>query len=938
MANTFYRPFYQEAGMHQIQKDSLIVKSNNSSKKVELLYEGRDISKITGAVSSIQGNKVARIGGTNRLNSISGLVPGLVILQNEGLPGNETSRVYIRGQNGFGVSGTQALVLVDGYETEISNVNPYDIESITVLKDAVSTAMYGMRANNGIILITTKRGREGNIQVNLHSSASYIKPTKQISFLGAADYARLYNEALVNEGKPARYNEEDILAFENQSNPYRLPDNRYINDFVGNNSWQIQNTLDVSGGSERAKFLILISYLNNSGLFSTDEDVNAYSTNTSHQLTDVHSNLNFRVGEKLSINFDMKAKIGKERYPGAYINTYMEDFYALLYNTPPMAYPIFNPDGSLGGTTDYRQNIYGLLNNSGYSLKNHTYMLGDLDFTYDLDDIFKGLSVIGRFAYRNFNDHIIDRSKLFAVYELIDLPDSLGGVTYNKIGENTSMQSVNNWGPNNNYYNGEFGFAFARNLGQSQLSSRLFLDRQYFRPSTTLLPNIYQGLKFSLFYNYNTRYLLDFVLSVNGNNQFPENNRYGIFPAVGLGWIVTNENFFQNSQIINFLKLRFSAGKTGNSFNPYSDATPYFAYMENYELTSNGYPYGTNAGTYYQGFEQTQIPNPAITWEECFKFNAGFDMKLLSNRLFITADYFIENNNNILVQNANSGILGANFWYPAGKVENKGFETQIGWQKLSGDFRYYITANVTFVENKILEQREEDRAYEWMVRTGNPVGSQFGYVFDRYFTEEDDFSTLPDQSLLGKVMPGDLKYQDLNGDNIINENDQKIIGKSSVPETYFGLNMGLEYKGFGLDILFQGMTNVEQYFNGAMIFEFSGGRGNVTSTHLNRWNPGDGQDAGYPRLGIQDVSNNRVKSDYWIKDISLIRLKSAQLTYSFDENFVKNVEWVRKFEIYLSGYNLFTWSGVDLFDPETSANGQHYPITSYYTLGFNIGF
>lgn len=908
-----------------------------SEMEIPVLYDKRSSISITGAVSYLKGSTVSNIEGTNRLNTVNGRMPGLFVLQEDGLPGSESSKNFIRGRNGFGISGSQALVLVDGFETDLARVNPHDIESITVLKDAATTALYGLRSTNGIILIETKRGRSGDIQINYHSSASMVRPNKMPEFLGSADYARLYNEATINEGGIPPYTEEDIVAFEQDSDPYRFPNNNYMDKFLKDYTFQFRNTVDITGGTEKAEFLFLVGYLNNNGIFQTETDLNTYNTNNSIQLSDIHANLNFKVGKIIDINFDMKAQIDKFKYPGSYVSSIIDDYFGLMYDTPPLAYPIFNKDMSLGGTTDYRENFYGKLNNSGYSEQSRLYMLGNLDFSVDMSDLVNGLSFFGRFGYRNINSHVIDRSKQFAVYQLKEETDDESQEVYDKIGDNTPMQSVSNFRGNNAYFNGELGFEYSEKFGNSSVHSKLFVDQQYYRPNNTMLPNIFRGFKFNLHFNNSDKYLVDLVMALNGNNQYPEKERYGFFPALGLGWVISNENFMQKADGISLLKIRASAGITGNTFNPYALNSPYFAYLSNYQLTT-GYVYGTNVGTYYQGFEQTQVANNAITWEECFKMNIGLDIAFLKNRLGFTTDFFYDKNSNILVDNANSGLLGANFIYPVGIVENKGFELEAAWHDNDGDFGYFVSANATFAKNKIIEQKEQSREYEWMLRTGNPVGTPFGYVFDRYFTENDDFSVLPDQSLLGTVMPGDLKYKDLNNDGVINEYDQQGIGKSNLPETYFGLNFGISYKSLSLDVLFQGMANTEQIFRGGLIYEFENGKGNVNDEHLGRWNLGDGQNASYPRLGIHEVSNNRVASNYWIRDLGFVRLKSLQLKYHFDNGFVKKLNWMEHFDVFLSGYNLLTWQSLERFDAESTNNGKHYPVSAYYTLGFNIGF
>jgi TonB-linked SusC/RagA family outer membrane protein len=909
--------------------DSLKTNAYKDSKDIPVLYQSKTLDEITGAVYCLTGEKVQNIPGVNRFNSLTGRVPGLMVLQNDGFSGKESTFVFIRGRRTFGASGNTSLVLLDGVETDITQISPFDIESVTVLKDAVSTAMYGLRGSNGVVLITSKRGKEGNIRINLNSQATLISPSKFSEFLGADDYARLYNEAAMNEGLPAKYTSEEIEAFENGSDPFLYPNNNWISDYMADYSIQTRQNLDISGGNEFAKYIFSVGYLNNSGIFNTDEDSNPYNTNSSLDLTDFHTNLDIKASNWLIVNVDLKAKFDRRNNPGSFTSTYEENLIGNMMNTPPLAYPVLNPDGSLGGNTDYRENIYGLLNNAGYSIWNQKYLYGNVDFTHKLDFLLSGLSLKGQLGFSNFVNHITNRSKDFAVYEYID------DETYNKIGNDTEMESTSQYSTNNRYINGELGFKFEKSFGNHTTKNLLFLDRQKYINRIAKLPRIYQGIKGSFSYEMDAKYFLDFVFAYQGSEQFPKRSRYGFFPAAGLGWIVSREHFFNKINFVNYLKIRASLGRTGNDFNPYYDSTPYFAYLENYELFG-GYFFGTsprNDG----GFRESSAANNSITWEKSERFNIGADAALLSNKISLTIDYFYEKNKDILVYGANPGIYGTNFWYPVGIVKNQGIEGMVSWSQKTGGFEYFLNANATFTKNIIIEQKEQPKLYEWMERTGNPIDSRFGYVFDRYFTENDDFSQLPDQSQLGTVRPGDLKYKDLNGDNIIDLNDQKLIGSSYVPKLFYGLNAGFNFKGIDFNVLFQGMRGTDQIFSGSMVYEFINGKGNVTKKHLGRWTTGSGQNATYPRLAIEESSNNRQPSDYWVMDGSYLRLKTIELGYPCTPSVLKKI-YLKKLRLYLSGYNLLTWSKIDFTDPETTASGTNYPVSSMISAGLNLGF
>ena len=362
----------------------------------------------------------------------------------------------------------------------------------------------------------------------------------------------------------------------------------------------------------------------------------------------------------------------------------------------------------------------------------------------------------------------------------------------------------------------------------------------------------------------------------------------------------------------------------------------YFDYLQAYTSTGNNYYFGVNPGG-QTGFYESKVANPSLTWEKVRQANIGLDFSMLNNRLSASFDYFIEKNKDILIQNAISVMYGANAYMPEGKFENRGYEIQLGWNDRIQDFSYYINLNYSFAKNKIVYQNEEYRQYPWMYHTGSSLDSRYGYVFDRYFTENDDIASLPDQSLLGGTrQPGDLKYKDLNDDGVIDENDMTVIGNPKAPQGSFGIGLGGAYKGFDLNILFNGAHGGTSYLSDYTYWAFHNKTGNVMEHHLGRWTPGSGQSASYPRLSLSN-ENNTVTSSYWVKDNTFFRLKNVELGYTLPVQITQKVG-ISKARIFASGQNLLCWDKVDVIDPELEDGGCAFPIQRTITAGLNIVF
>jgi TonB-linked SusC/RagA family outer membrane protein len=892
---------------------------------IRLIYDEKPFQYITGSASQISGNDVSNVSGVNRLNSLSGRLSGLVLYDIDGLPGYENSAFKIRGDHTFS-SNRSPVVLIDGRVDDITMLDPYDIESVTILKDAAASVLYGLRSTNGIILITTKRGREGKIAINLNTETSFSQPTRMPEFLDSYHYASLYNEAMLNDDPNAvvRFDENALDAYKNGSDRYRYPNVNWADEFLKDFSVQTRNNINVSGGGKTAKFYVSINYLHEDGLFNVDKSINTYNTNSSIDVMNIHGNVELNLSKNLTLSTDIRAKKDKRNAPGTFSENYDESIFSTLFSTPFNAHPILNEDGSIAGTSDYRNNPYGLLNYKGYNIWERSSLSSFIELTYDLSSLIEGLKFGGRIGFNNYNDYYINRTKNFAVYQLN--PD---GTSYNKIGLDSEIGNTGAYSSIFRNYDHSLFLKYSGQFAKHQLDLMLMYDRQQIdnARSNNLTQN-FQGPKGVLSYRFNNKYLIDFAFSYQGSEQYPDDNRYGFFPAVSAGWIISKENFLGGADFVDLIKLRGSYGQTGNQ------VSTYFGYLGSFS-SGSGYIFGTSPAS-ASGFYENRIANPLLTWEKCLKKNIGFDLAFFKNQLNASFDYFTEENKDILIQNAITDMYGATVYVPKGIFENKGYEFQIGWNQKINDFSYFINVNYSFSGNEIVFQDEELRNHSWMYRTGNPLNTRFGYVFDRFYTEDDNIDDLPDQSLLGTQRPGDLKYKDLNDDGVIDDNDITSIGKSKMPETNYGINFGAKYKGLDISVLLHGSGNSTTYNSGTNYWDFYNKTGNVLKHHLNRWTPGAGQSAGYPRLSLSNT-NNYATSSYWVEDNSFLRLQYIELGYTLPTPIARMIG-MTKARIFVNGNNLYCWDKIDFKDPEIQDNGLAYPIQRTISAGLNLSF
>lgn len=911
---------------------------------------------VTAAISSIGTKELLQRPQANVSNLLVGMLPGVIAVQRSGEPGSDQSTIRIRGTGTFN-GNADPLIMIDGIERpEYNNIDPNEIESVSILKDASATAIYGVRGANGVILITTRRGKKGAApSMSYSGNVAFQTPTLLPDYLNSYDYSRLYNEALKNDtyitGSPynPKFSEADIEAYKTGSDPIFHPNTRWMDIFLRDQSMQTQHNLNISGGGDRVQYFISAGYLNQQGIYKYSELSPDFSTNAKNTRYNFRSNLDFTITKRFTANVQMAAQIEDRNYPGNSAATIWRD----ISWTNPLGSPGLI-DGKvirLQGQTSVVNPFWTLLS-AGYYQQFRSNLNSSVRLNHELDFITKGLSVYGTVAYDIFYSQAITRSKEIPYYIAMKDLSSADSVRFIPQGEEGPLGFSEAMAKNRRVY-AEAGINYSRTFGRHTVTGLILYNQsKYFSPDLTLLvPNAYQGLVGRVTYNYDNRYLAEVNMGYNGTENFDKGRRFGLFPAISFGWVASQEKFFPANTVISYLKFRGSYGETGND----KIGGQRFLYLPSSYGYSGSYYFGTVGQNYqsYGGSVENKIGNPLLTWERAQKSNLGLEINLFQDKLTFVGDIFLENRNNIL---ANRGtiptIVGADLpAYNLGRMKNSGFEGEIGYKGKINAFSYWVKANYTFARNKILFMDEAPKTYPYQNTTGNIAGQFMGLITDGFYNsweEVNDPKRPVSQWNNNKIQPGDLKYKDVNNDGKINVDDRMPIGYANIPEEIFGISVGGNFKGFDATILFQGAANVSMQYFGRALWPFINGQESAKENILDRWTQeryDQGLPISFPRLSMnpnRNTDHNFQESDFWTRDASYLRLKNAEIGYTFRGVLMQR--WgLNGVRIYANGANLFTWSDAKEFDPESPSAGGNTEITAYplqkiYNIGVNIKF
>lgn len=943
---------------------------------------------MVGSVATITTKDLTQSPTANINNALAGRLPGLVVNQYAGgEPGVDQSELFIRGKATYG--NQSAIVIVDGIERDMSYLAPDEIETFTILKDASATAAYGIRGANGVIVITTKRGKAAEkATVNLKASIGVNQPIGFPEYLGSADYATLYNEARLNDAKMTGADVSSLNLFSQQAidnfrrakgdNSDGLGYDWDYYDFAFKPGMQEDVSLSIRGGTDKVRYYVLANYFSQGGNYKYS-DAGEYDSQTRFTRYNFRSNIDININRYLSTRLDLGARITDRNAPGTTAGRLMT-----ICATQPPYLPILveenshpqneeyiqqNSRGMLYGDNIYRYNILGELSRTGYLNEKNTYLNGSFAMNLDMGFLTKGLKAEIMFSYDASEGRWINRKldtykdgyreyPKYATFMPIEGSDAyMEGGHYTGAYKTGNKYDIDQTIGNGFSHNASDG----RTYIQARVDyNRVFKDRH--EVTAMLLANrgnrtvnnelAYhsQGITGRFAYYYNQKYLMEFNCGYNGSENFAPGKRYGFFPAGSIGWVISEEPFMKKASWIDFLKVRASYGLVGS--DNVSSRFPYLAFYGG----GSGYHFGNNFGTEVGGTSEGNLANENLTWEKARKLNVGIDFTTLNQRLALTIDAFYEYRFDIITDMNGDGIMG----YPdivgkdaalqnLGEVSNRGVDVELSWNdKIGKDFRYYIRPNLTFSRNRLEYKAEVARKNSWRKETGKRLYENFVYVFDHFVANQDEADRLNKIGYQpwGQLIPGDVVYKDLDRNGVIDDEDRTAMGNPRSPELMFGIPFGFQYKNFDFSVLLQGATNTSILLNGAAVFDFPQFEqdkiGRVKKMHLDRWTPETAATAKYPALHYGTHDNNKNgNSSLFLYDASYLRLKNVEIGYNVSPN------WLRKFHvqqarIYVQGLNLLTFDklgDVDI-DPETKSGdgASWYPIQKVFNFGIDITF
>lgn len=928
----------------------------------------RKISNI-GAQSSMKMEDI-KTPSASLTTTLAGRLAGVVAVQRTGEPGKDAADIWIRGISTPNTSSP--LVLVDGVERSFNDIDPEDIESLTTLKDASATAVYGVRGANGVILIKTKPGKVGKPTVSADYYESFTRFTKMVDLEDGITYMNAANEAMRNDGIATKYTEDQIRNTIAGKDSYLYPNVDWLKEIFNDWGHNRRVNVNVRGGSEKVAYYASVSYFNETGMTVTDKNINTYDSKMKYSRYNFTTNLNIDVTPTTKVEIGAQGYLGEGNYPA--ISS--ADLYNAAMSISPVEYPkmfFVNGQAYVPGTSTNNNfnNPYSQATRRGYDNLTKNQIYSNLRITQDLDMLTKGLKLTAMYAFDVYNEIHVHQDRAESTYNFLDTSvpyDMDGQPILQRIYEGSNVLSYKQETSGNKKTYLEASLNYDRTFNDDHRVSALFLFNQQSKllyPKGTLedaIPYRMMGIAGRATYSWKDRYFAEFNIGYNGAENFSPKHRFGTFPAFGVGWVISNEKFWQPlSKTVSFLKIRYTDGKVGNS--EVSDRR--FMYLDQMKENGDyGYKFGPN-GTKWSGYETVNMAVDLI-WEESRKQDLGIDLKLFNDDLSIVFDLFKERRENILLKREHSipSFLGYNTSAPYGNIgiiENKGFDGTIEYNKrINKDWVIALRGNVTFNKDKWIQGELPEQKYEWMNQYGHNINGVKGYVAEGLFTqaEIDDMARWeslsdankaitpkPFASQFGTVKAGDIKYKDLNNDGQIDAYDQTYISRGDVPTTVYGFGFTVGWKDLSVGMMFQGVAGAERVLNGSSVNPFNGGggSGNLYSNIGDRWteeNPD--QNAFYPRLsyGSETTSNinNFQKSTWWVRNMNFLRLKTLQISYNLPKPWVNKVH-LKNAAVYVMGTNLFTLSRFKLWDPELNTdNGASYPNTTSYSVGINFTF
>ncbi len=895
----------------------------------------------TSAVAVIGQDLLDNRSAKNIGNSLLGLGYGMITLDGTGMNDKvKEPTFYVRGlQTVNTYVGSSPLIVVDGVERDITTLVPSDVEEVQILKDAAAVALFGYKGSNNVIYIKTKRGQYNmgtSIRVSADNTFKFQKDRPE--FVDAATWARAKNEGLANEGSTAAYSDQDIAAYESGEYPYLFPNVNWVDETFDDVSTMQRYNVDFTGGGKLFRYYTSLNLLSDRGFIAHADDNEGYSTQDKYCRANLRSNLDVRLTDYTDMQVNLSAVISEQQSPGA-----DDDIWGAVYSVPSLAYPVKTESGDWGGTSTWlgTSNPVALSSGAGYYKYHERALFFDLALDQSLEMFVEGLKVHGRVAYDNFSTLYEDHSRTY-VYgkQLTSGWDSDGNPIlgdYYSDGESTSLGDGANTTTWTRRANALAGVSYDRDITDNQhIFAQLRWDYDF--ENTTGVNTTLHRHNFSFYTHYGIldKYFVDVTLVGSGSNRLAPDHKWSFSPTVAAAWVLSEENFLKNSSFINFMKLRASFGIINNDWLPEDTWTYYtsdYSSDSAYYPLGNDYSYGDNARRVSVNRMATDDP----TNEKAQKLNVGLDMRFFDG-LDLQLDYFLQHNVDGWVEG--NGVYTSVIGFEApyvndGEARSYGIEVAADYNKRFGDFQFNLGGSFSFNRSKILDMAEETRAYDNLVQTGDPISSNYGYIALGLFKDQAEIDAAPTQNLTTTVRPGDIRYEDVNGDDVIDANDICKIGYGSyAPEIYYTFHLGAEYKGIGLKAGFQGVGNYTANLSTTGYYWCYADNNLSQEVYDNRWTS-ENLDAKYPRLSATANANNYVTSTFWQRNRSYFKLRNVELYYDF-KNLLANNNVLHDARVYVRGVDLFTIDHIDGHD--AASYGATAPLNANFVCGLSLTF
>ena len=908
-------------------------------------YGTQKKASVVGAINNLEPSKLNMVSTRSMSNGFAGLVPGVIAVQRSGDPWNNNSDFWIRGISSF-AGNTQPLVLIDGIERSINDIAPDEVASFSVLKDAAASAVYGVRGANGVIMVETKRGSIGKPQVSVRFEHALSQPVRIPQYVGSVKYLELVNEMYSQDGIAPYVSEATLRNYRDKTDPELYPDVNWWDVISKNHADNTRATLSVNGGSNVLRYALVAGYYNENGILARDK-TKAWDSSLKVDRYTVRSNVDINITSSTVLRINIGGYLQSRNAPPGDITDHRAFYNAM--RIPPYIHPAIYADGKIPRIIN-KANPWASLTQRGYERLNHSNIEALTSIEQDLKFVTPGLRLKLTYAFDKFSANSVTRAKNPDYYHPATGRDYEGNLI-------TSIQANGEdflgyakdakWGNQSVYV--EATMNYNRTFGNKHAVNAMLLYNHKNFDDGSFLPFRTQGFAGRTSYTYDDRYVAEFNFGYNGSENFAPGKRFGFFPAVAVGWIVTQEKFMQRlTNVLSLFKIRASWGLAGNS----NINGRRFAYLST--IANNGeYYFGSDRLLHRVGRAEGDVGVPDLTWEKVTKVNLGVDVGLFANSITFSVDLFKERRSDIFMKRTNvpaeAGFINA-AWSNYGKVDNSGVDMSLNFRRRFGkDWEVSALANFTYAHNKIVEIDEADAVKgTYRSKTGRPVSQLFGLVAERLFTK-DDFDAdgklkqgiaTQRYSAESSLRPGDIKYSDLNNDGEINDLDQTAIGGTVDPQLVYGFGATLRYKMFDFGLFFSGVGKTHRILGGETWLPASSiGAGNIWSNIDSRWTEANPrQDVFWPRMSTTTYKNNEQPSTWWLKDMSFLRLKNIEVGVTLPEQWTHAAK-IRECRIFLRGNNILTFSKFNMWDPEIGSNdGLKYPVMKSVSLGVSFNF